>query len=87
MASQPEETGSREERINEVIAEYLRAVQSGSPAAREHFLNQHPDLAAELASFFADQDAVLPRGSAAAGSCRVRHRSDAPAAIRYLGDL
>jgi WD40 repeat protein/tRNA A-37 threonylcarbamoyl transferase component Bud32 len=42
--------------VNEIIAGYLRAVQAGQAPDRREILAQHPDLAAELTSFFADQD-------------------------------
>jgi eukaryotic-like serine/threonine-protein kinase len=48
----------REERLNQVIADYLDAQESGQPADRAAFLKQYPDLAAELAVFFANQDHI-----------------------------
>jgi len=50
-----EET-SREDRLGEVIAGYLRSLEAGKPADREELLRLHPDLAGDLRSFFANHD-------------------------------
>jgi hypothetical protein len=55
MIEQPTDA-AREERVNEIIAAYLKAVKEGRALDRQKILAQHPDLAAELTSFFADQD-------------------------------
>jgi hypothetical protein len=56
MTPSPENPPSREERINEVIAGYLEAVQAGLATDRAALLALHPDLADELNAFFADRD-------------------------------
>jgi WD40 repeat protein len=48
----------RERRLGEVIAAYLEALESGHPVNRDRLTEQNPDLAAELAAFFANQDLV-----------------------------
>ncbi len=47
---------SREERLNQIIAEYLEAEQSGHSTDRQTLIGQHSDLADELQAFFDDHD-------------------------------
>jgi WD40 repeat protein/tetratricopeptide (TPR) repeat protein len=50
-----EPPSSREQRVNEVLAAYLEAAAAGQAPERDAFLAAHPDLAAELQAFLADQ--------------------------------
>src|SRR5262245_21280574 len=51
-----ETTQDLESRVDAVVAAYLEARLAGRAPAREEVLARHPDLASELAEFFADCD-------------------------------
>jgi serine/threonine protein kinase len=52
----PRPDGDGEQRLNEVIAAYLEDLEAGRSPDRSGLLGRHPDLAADLASFFANED-------------------------------
>ena len=56
MAQDQSSPDSREQRVDEVIAAYLQAEAAGRSPDRAEIVARHPDLAADLQSFFADHD-------------------------------
>jgi serine/threonine protein kinase len=56
MALSPEALEEREERLDAVVLAYLQSQRAGQPIPRQQLLRDHPDLAADLGEFFADQD-------------------------------
>jgi eukaryotic-like serine/threonine-protein kinase len=56
MDADPANSSEREQRLDKVVAEYLRDVAAGAAPDRKAILARHPDLAPDLASFFDDHD-------------------------------
>ena len=56
MASMPIATDQADEDLEAVLANYLRAAEEGRAPERMELLARHPDLAPELAAFFAGQE-------------------------------
>jgi hypothetical protein len=57
-----ESSDPRSEQLNQIIADYLKVVESGEAPDRDELIEQHPDLAEELKSFFADHDQMKVAG-------------------------
>lgn len=57
----------REQRLNKVLGDYLRAIEAGEAPDREELLRRHPELAEVLGDFFANwdrmEDMVGPLGA------------------------
>jgi tetratricopeptide (TPR) repeat protein len=46
----------REQRLDEIVTAYLKAIEQGQTPDRREWLERYPDLAAELEEFFDEQD-------------------------------
>jgi tRNA A-37 threonylcarbamoyl transferase component Bud32 len=58
MAMQPVNGTQHEQALDEILTAYLKAVDAGLAPDRRELLARHPELAADLERFFADQDAI-----------------------------
>jgi serine/threonine protein kinase len=69
MAGDDDRSATGDERLDQVITDYLEAVAAGKEPSREEWLARYPDLATDLAAFFADHDQMRqvagPLGGAA----------------------
>src|ERR1700694_3661747 len=82
-----------EEQVDALIAEFLQDAAGGKEPDREELLAQHPDLADDLRSFFADHDRVralaepLRPAKAVGASTTGLNGAVAPGTVmRYFGD-
>jgi hypothetical protein len=60
MSDETIDLSEREQRVDEVILSYLKAVDAGQTIDRQEWLGRYPDLAPDLNSFFNHQDQVDP---------------------------
>ena len=49
-------TSARADLLGEILGAYFVAVEEGRAPNRQELLAQHPDLAGEMAEYFAEQD-------------------------------
>jgi WD40 repeat protein/tRNA A-37 threonylcarbamoyl transferase component Bud32 len=97
MPPEPTDSVARDQRLQEVLHAYLQALDAGQTPDRTELLRQHPELAADLAAFFADQDRVdhcaradRPTGPAGLDAATQPPRESAADSglgkVRYFGD-
>ena len=55
-APQPDNDADRDQQLEAVIAEYIRACETGTAPNRGEILKRHPELADELRQFFGQHD-------------------------------
>ena len=55
-ASQPDNSEERDQQLEAVIADYIRACETGTAPNHGEILKRHPELADELRQFFGQHD-------------------------------
>ncbi len=92
MTEESQELDQRQQHLNQIIAAYLEAEESGNAPDKESFLRKHAQYAAELKSFFADRDQFQRYAKNAGGSDALTAGDIFTAAepvgtmVRYVGD-
>src|SRR4051812_24585882 len=76
----------RDQRLDEVITDYLKAVEAGQRPDSGEWLARHPDLAGDLAAFLADQGSI-DRVAAPLRQIAGRAPEDAGATLPPSGEL
>lgn len=56
MTTQTLDSDDRARRVGEVLAVYFESLDAGYTPSRRALLGQHPDLAGDLAAYFAEHD-------------------------------
>jgi hypothetical protein len=77
---------AKDRRLEEILHTYLQAVDAGRAPDRDALLRQHPDLAPELAAFFANQDEVVQMARGMAGPAAPALAPASGTRLRYFGD-
>ena len=77
------ESTTREQRLQQVLAEFLHDVEAGKNPDREKLLAQHPDLADELRSFLVEHE-KMRRLVELAGNAEIIVAIDGPAHVTEL---
>src|SRR5262245_59315674 len=89
MSAESETWSEREQRLQEALLAYFRAVDAGEHPLAAEYVTRYPDLAAELEAFFADQQELVPRVAPlrrTPATVGARSPDHAPTARRRFGD-
>jgi len=93
MDHPPQDSSERSSKLEEVLAAYLRSVEAAEPLDPQQLIATHPELAADLRSFFANRAAMerlaKPFNASANEPTVGLAENAAPAAwprVRYFGD-
>ena len=80
MAGDEAQPSRSEDRVEAIIGNYLEALAAGTAPDRQELLARHPDLAADLAVFFANHDRMqqLVSPQRQAGRNAVEYGDDRP---------
>jgi tetratricopeptide (TPR) repeat protein/predicted Ser/Thr protein kinase len=84
MPQKPTESLESDQRLQDVVLAYLKAVDAGQKPDQEQLLAQHPDLAADLKAFFSGQNKIIAGMAPLRGVLEVK--SSPPFSRRFFGD-
>ncbi len=85
MANKNSSSDDRDQRLDEVLAAYLDAVEDGQKVDREEWLRRYPDLAEELSEFFANHDQMAPLAGTAPSTASLDSRGSVTVVTQNLG--
>ncbi len=80
MPPEPNTVSLRQQCLEEEVLNYLKAVDAGQTPDRQEVLARHPEMAADLMAFFADQDGI----QSAVGQLRGPPAEPSPAFSRRI---
>src|SRR5437899_842225 len=81
MSLKDSDKSERERRLDEVVTAYLKDIEMGQAPNQAEWLARHPDLATDLATFFAAQEHVDQLAAPLRVPARVPHHDAATEAL------
>jgi hypothetical protein len=58
MSSEPPDTLARDQRLQDVVLAYLKAIDAGQKPSEQELLARHPELMDDLRAFFSGQHKI-----------------------------